>query len=53
MAEEGPDMSFESMAVLRPELLTMFTRHKVGGWVRERDTHFIDVMIVVGYSTAG
>lgn len=23
------DMSFEHMAVLRPELLTMFTRHKV------------------------
>lgn len=26
---EGRDLSFESMAVLRPELLTMFTRHKV------------------------
>ena len=33
--EEGTeaDMSFEQMAVLRPELLTMFTRHKVGGVV--------------------
>lgn len=26
---QGRDLSFESMAVLRPELLTSFTRHKV------------------------
>lgn len=26
---EGRDLSFESMAVLRPELLTIFTRNKV------------------------
>ncbi|CAM9717363.1 unnamed protein product, partial [Ectocarpus sp. 8 AP-2014] len=35
---KGPDLSFESMAVLRPELLTMFTRHKVGEWFRTRNS---------------
>lgn len=36
--QTAPDMSFEQMAVLRPELLTLFTRHKVAEWFRGRDT---------------
>ncbi|CAN0024625.1 unnamed protein product, partial [Laminaria digitata] len=35
------DRSFEQMAVLRPELLTMFTRHKVAEWFRAREAELL------------
>eukprot|EP00904_Undaria_pinnatifida_P008674 jgi/Undpi1/4937/HiC_scaffold_19.g08289.m1 len=35
------DTSFEHMAVLRPELLTMFTRHKVAEWFRARESELL------------